>query len=755
MKRRVGPTKTRAKYRESESRQQLSTRQTRHPTTTLQRKLGNQELQQLATQRQHRSETQNRSPTPTDDHEGPPDGSVGERLSGDRRRTMERALGTDFGDVRVHDGVGAVNATRSLNADAYTAEKDVVMRRADSAFDNGAESLLLAHELAHVAQFQQLHDDRMERPVTRRRDAAEREATRAALRVVAGETVHVTETPRAPVATGIGDWLEDRARDVGSVASSAASGVGSAAKSVGSTIASGASSAVEGAKSVGSSIASGAQSAWTSTRDAYLGTVDAAADMMLEHGGPLGAIHAGMRQNAEWIQQGGRWLEGQIDAGQDWLAGKVQAGADMAEGIPVLEQLADAGAWGFDKYTQLQAGILQGATTFGSGLLGMAANPVDAATGLYSMVKHVPAPGITSPARSIDAIGDLISGEAGIGDVANRMINPLATIDEDIEFWKQMGSGIAQDYQRSIGEDEDYVQAIGRAGFDIGSFFFGGGGAAVKAGGTGARAANVASRASRGSRAARTAGAAGDAARASSRANVGAPRLGSGRSPNLIEGRITSTADEIMTTQKAMTQSGPVSAGNQWVMHKGQWVRRSGNRWRNPQGQFAEGPYSLTGGRSGGPVTKSLDDIIERAQSTYEMGASRAEDFMSVTGRTRSGMPRTSGDWRSRYGPGQMQDHHLLPQEFLNVPQVRDQLSQIIKSRRSTPEDFIHQNLARITQQHHLRLDKAGYAADWARWFKENPQFTKAQLEAQIKAMMDAYEIPRSARNWRKQYGRN
>lgn len=500
-----GKTRTVSARKEGEHREAFVATDRMHPVESLHRAVGNQTVQRLVEARTDDGdpERRRRNDATEDSSPGSQIASVpldqslrgdGRRLDPRTRREMEDAFGRDFGDVRIHDSDGALAATRALDADAVATGTDIVMRPDLATFESRPGRLLLAHELAHVAQFEQSESGTGDREVSHRRDAAEREADHAAPRAAVGERVRVRETPRAPVATGVLDWLEERAEDVGSAASSA-----------GSAVKSGASEAWEGAKSAGGAVKRGAETAW----DVTSGVGSEIARGAREHG-PFGMIYRGMKTNAGYVQQGGRWLEGQIDTGQDWIAEKARTAADAAEGIPVAEQLADAGAWSLDQYTQFHAGVLQGGTTLASGLVGMAANPVDAAKGLFEMGKHASfGPGITNPLKTAEATYDLFAGNEDLGTVTNRLFNPAASMEENAQFWSQVGSGIVEDYKRSIGEDGDYVQAVGRAGLDIGSLFLGGGGAAAKAGGTGGRVAmRATTKAGRGSRGARTAGSA-------------------------------------------------------------------------------------------------------------------------------------------------------------------------------------------------------------------------------------------------------
>lgn len=68
------------------------------------------------------------------------------------RRDMERRLGHDFADVRVHTDARAGESARAVGADAYTVGRAIVF--GDGRFDPGSHNgrKLIAHELAHAAE---------------------------------------------------------------------------------------------------------------------------------------------------------------------------------------------------------------------------------------------------------------------------------------------------------------------------------------------------------------------------------------------------------------------------------------------------------------------------------------------------------------------------------------------------------------------------------------------------------------------------
>jgi len=76
----------------------------------------------------------------------------GRALPDSVRTTLERRLGYDFGDVRVHTGAGADALARDLDAVAFTVGRDVFFRAGAYDPSTVAGRRLLAHELTHVVQ---------------------------------------------------------------------------------------------------------------------------------------------------------------------------------------------------------------------------------------------------------------------------------------------------------------------------------------------------------------------------------------------------------------------------------------------------------------------------------------------------------------------------------------------------------------------------------------------------------------------------
>ena len=78
--------------------------------------------------------------------------SGGTPLPGPVGDRMERAFGTDFGDVRLHQGSESADINRSISARAFTTGSDIFLGAGTPSLASSAGSELLAHELTHVVQ---------------------------------------------------------------------------------------------------------------------------------------------------------------------------------------------------------------------------------------------------------------------------------------------------------------------------------------------------------------------------------------------------------------------------------------------------------------------------------------------------------------------------------------------------------------------------------------------------------------------------
>jgi hypothetical protein len=78
--------------------------------------------------------------------------SPGRPLDGSTRAFMEPRFGQDFSGVRVHTGEHAADAASSIDARAFTSNRNVVFGAGEYAPQTEAGRRLLAHELTHVVQ---------------------------------------------------------------------------------------------------------------------------------------------------------------------------------------------------------------------------------------------------------------------------------------------------------------------------------------------------------------------------------------------------------------------------------------------------------------------------------------------------------------------------------------------------------------------------------------------------------------------------
>ena len=77
---------------------------------------------------------------------------VGQPLSESTRTFFEPRFGADFSGVRIHNDTQAAETAKSINAKAFTKEKDVVFSAGQYSPETSIGKRLLAHELTHVAQ---------------------------------------------------------------------------------------------------------------------------------------------------------------------------------------------------------------------------------------------------------------------------------------------------------------------------------------------------------------------------------------------------------------------------------------------------------------------------------------------------------------------------------------------------------------------------------------------------------------------------
>jgi Domain of unknown function (DUF4157) len=120
----------------------------------------------------------------------------GQPLAPQTRAEMERAFGSDFSPVRVHQDAGAQGAAAALDAEAFTHGTDIYLGTESPAPESPAGRALIAHELAHVVQQRQAAE--LEAAVSQPGDRLEQAADRAAQQAVQGQAAASPVSDMAP-----------------------------------------------------------------------------------------------------------------------------------------------------------------------------------------------------------------------------------------------------------------------------------------------------------------------------------------------------------------------------------------------------------------------------------------------------------------------------------------------------------------------------------------------------------------------------
>jgi hypothetical protein len=127
----------------------ISNRTITSPVTSIQRRLGNRDIQRLIAQRS------GGGPVELDDeltarinHQR----GGGQALSEPAQQQMGASLGADFSGVRVHTSTEADALNQQLNARAFTTGQDIFFRSGEYQPGSSGGQELLAHELTHVVQ---------------------------------------------------------------------------------------------------------------------------------------------------------------------------------------------------------------------------------------------------------------------------------------------------------------------------------------------------------------------------------------------------------------------------------------------------------------------------------------------------------------------------------------------------------------------------------------------------------------------------
>lgn len=478
-----------------------------HPTLALQRSIGNHAVQRLLSSERDAAD---RERDEVDGLARRLDGrrGMGDPLGAATRAFLEPRLGADLIAVRIHTDTGAQELTEAVSATAFASGNELYFRHGTYDPHSHAGLRLLAHEVTHVMQ--QSAGPVAGTPVeggvsvSDPSDEFEREADRVADDVMAMPAIDVAAD--APLeATNAGDggvavqreedddsWLGGLGSLVESAGSAVVSGAGSVldagagvVSDVGSSVASGAGALWDAGSSAALSAASGAGALWDAGSSAVSDAESAVGNVASQAwSGAKGAagdvadfgagVYGQMKEDAKYVKKGASAVEGGIDWLEDEAKGGTHWLAQQAEGIPVLEQLAGGAESLVDFQVDVTGGALKGVTGMAGGLLGMAANPVDAAKGLYSMAEHIPGAGL--PLKALHGAYDMAFSDKSAGTIADETLNPMA----DSKYWGTVGKGLWAPLQASIDAGKP-GEALGNAGVQIAAMFTGAGEAGAAA----------------------------------------------------------------------------------------------------------------------------------------------------------------------------------------------------------------------------------------------------------------------------------
>jgi hypothetical protein len=308
--------------------------------------------------------------------------------------------------------------------------------------------------------------------VSERHDAAEQEAEEAAVEVALGGQVEITNAPSAAVSPGLMDWLNGPSvRKAVDAVSDLIPGA-NLARQAGAEVA------------YATGLAPGTPSIFDPRTSGPGGAGDG--------GGFLGALGrmwdaetAGQQRASGLVARGQHALEGLITSGESAITSTATGLAQSTQGIPVVGDLAGAGAAALGQITQGQGGFLRGGTTMLGGLGNALVNPIGTVSGVANLAADLPILGLPF-LPSLRSLGtgayDVLSGNAGLAETAGQVLNPLSSMETNRERLGPAIQHFTQPYEKAIGQGR-YMEAVGRGVFDLGPFIMGMGGSSAAEGG--------------------------------------------------------------------------------------------------------------------------------------------------------------------------------------------------------------------------------------------------------------------------------
>jgi hypothetical protein len=378
---------------------------------------------------------------PTTDLPGTGHDSPGTPLDSATRNHFESRFGHDFSQVRIFDDAQAADAAHALGARAYTEGSSIVFDEGQYAPEAGTGRVLLAHELAHVAQDSSADQGRRQDATPRlskRDDADEQTAHSAARSVTSGLQVHMPLAASSnPVEVHRWPWDDEGPKESG--------GGGSILDSATSAL-----------STVGDYAAGGAKAAY----QGYEKATD-------------------FRGAANDLGKGVDWVEQQSAAGNQKMV-------EDAKGIPVLEQLAQASAFVNTQTTDLAGGVVKGVGDLASGAANAVFHPIDAAAGIEGILEHnSTVPFLSTTLKAGHGLYDLAANGGGqygssMGDLANHLFNPEQVAKDDVNYDSALARGIltpgAKNWDESWQRIKDNpMDTLGRAGVNVAPMVLGAG----------------------------------------------------------------------------------------------------------------------------------------------------------------------------------------------------------------------------------------------------------------------------------------
>jgi hypothetical protein len=165
-------------------------------------------------------------------------------------------------------------------------------------------------------------------------------------------------------------------------------------------------------------------------------------------------------------EAGDGWWNRTVDWGVGLLSDRQDDIASEADGIPILDPLADAGAWLNKQTLQFGGGVLKGAGDMIGGVVQAVSHPIDTLNGLRTVAEHLPVlPGVPNPLKVVRLSEEVMRGETTPGDAFNALL-PHNVVRDDAEFWYGFGALLLEPYAEAW-EDGRYAEVFGRGLFDV------------------------------------------------------------------------------------------------------------------------------------------------------------------------------------------------------------------------------------------------------------------------------------------------